>query len=406
MRRGQRLLLAVLALLAGACGGSAKAPPSRLPAEGDALILQQVFEGTLAPQAGLDAVARSQGWPIATSQGYLFAVLDVGLGPYLLTSPSGGFADTPMRSEAGVAWVLLAIAAPDGVSYRVTTRFGPLTEAQARRVTSDGPGLLGLVASSAPHRERWPFPGNALVAARRVQVWVPALPPTHFLYAHDGQNLLDAAGPYGGWRLDLAAGPATLVVAVENTPARMEEYTQVQDLSPLTGGEAGPYLDYVVDEILPFIEAPTRYGPAGRRGLIGSSLGGLVSYAGALRHPATWDFVASLSGTMGWGSIQPGLRNRTIIEDFQALSACPAATLYLDSGGGPGSGCVDADADGIQDDAPGAADNYCENLQLKGVLEALGCGPRLTYRWAPDARHDEAAWRARAPAILELFQAL
>ena len=57
-RRAAPMLLAALA----ACGDAAPAT-SRLPAEGDALILQQVLDGALAPAAGLEQVARSGGWP-------------------------------------------------------------------------------------------------------------------------------------------------------------------------------------------------------------------------------------------------------------------------------------------------------------------------------------------------------
>jgi hypothetical protein len=170
------------------------------------------------------------------------------------------------------------------------------------------------------------------------------------------------------------------------------------------GGRAGAYADYVAGTVRPFVEA--RYGTPLRSGVLGSSLGGLLAYDQALRHPGAYDFVASLSGTMGWGSIGPGSHAQTMIEAYAALGACPDATLYLDSGGGPGSGCVDSDQDGIRDDAPDASDNYCENDQLRSVLEALGCGAALHYVWAQGAAHNEAAWRGRSPAILAIFEAL
>lgn len=405
----RRPATAGLALLLAACGSGGGATASHLPAEGDALVLQQVLDGALAPTAGLLQVAHAGGWPIATSQGYLFAILDGGQGPYRLESPSGAFPLTTLRSEAGVAWALAPVAAPVGASYRYLNRFGdPVADAWSRRYGYfPGATEVSLVAASGAHLERWPGLGDAAIPARTVRVWVPALPPTHFLYAHDGQNLFRPGAPYGGWRLDQAAGPTTLVVGIDNGPGRVDEYTHVPDaVTQPPGGRADAYVDWLTQVVLPFLEAPARYGAPLRRGVMGSSLGGLVSYHAALRAPAAWDFVASLSGTMGWGSIGGGVHNQTIVEAYAALATCPAATFYLDSGGGPGSGCLDADADGLQDDAASAADNYCENLQLRGVLEALGCGPRLTYRWAANASHDEAAWRVRSPAILELFEAL
>jgi len=306
-----------------------------------------------------------------------------------------------MKSERGVAWALVPVAAPDGATFQYATRFGdPVPDGWSRRYGYSGSREVSYVRLTGAHLERWPGVGDAALAPRTLRVWVPAQPPTHVLYAQDGQNLFNP----GGWRLDLAAGPTTLVVGIDNTPARLWEYSQVQDLSPLQGGGASAYADFVEQVVRPLIEDPARYGPPVRRGVVGSSLGGLVSYWIGLRDPASYDFVASLSGTMGWGSIQGGLRNQTVIEAYAALPACPPAALYLDSGGGPGAGCADSDGDGIEDDAAGAADNYCENAQLLRVLEGLGCTP--TYAFAPGAAHHESAWRSRSIAILDLFEAL
>jgi predicted alpha/beta superfamily hydrolase len=187
--------------------------------------------------------------------------------------------------------------------------------------------------------------------------------------------------------------------------ARFAEYTPVTDVisGQTAGGSGGAYADFVQNTVRPFIEA--KYGHAQRNGVIGSSLGGVIAYYQVLRYGASWDFAASLSGTMGWGSIGAGVHNATIIDDFNALSpGCFGATFYLDSGGGPGSGCVDSDGDGIQDDSATASDNYCENVQLEGVMQAQSCA--VHYRWVSGAQHNEAAWRARAPAAVALFESL
>jgi pimeloyl-ACP methyl ester carboxylesterase len=236
---------------------------------------------------------------------------------------------------------------------------------------------------------------------------VPADPPTRFLYAHDGQNLFSPAAPNGGWRPDLAAASTTLIVGIDNTASRFAEYTHVPDYT-LTGGALGDaYADYVEQVVRPLIEA--RYGVPARTGVMGSSLGGLISLFIDLRFPGRYDFVASLSGTVGWGSINPGNPATTVIELFQALPACPVGALYLDAGGGPGTtGCLDSDVDGIFDDGNGA-DNYCENVQLRDVLAALGCGASLRFAWEPGASHDEAAWKyrvSRPGGVLDLFEAL
>src|SRR5438067_5476099 len=125
------------ALLASACGRSAR---SRLPAEGDAPILQRVLDGALPAADGLAQVARASGWPISTTQGYLFAIADAGDGPYRVASPDAAFPATTMRSEAGVAWVLLTIPAAEGKTYQLLTRSGAaFADPLSRRFQHDGP---------------------------------------------------------------------------------------------------------------------------------------------------------------------------------------------------------------------------------------------------------------------------
>ena len=226
-------------------------------------------------------------------------------------------------------------------------------------------------------------------------------------YAPDGQNLFNPRAAFGGWQLQAAAGPSTLVIGIDNNGAdRIGEYTHVADVigGQTVGGQGDAYTDFLEKTVRPLIEA--HYGKPKRSGVMGSSLGGVIAYDQLLRHPASWDFVASLSGTMGWGSIDETTHNPTLIELFAKLPACPAATLYLDSGGGPNGGCIDSDGDGIRDDNKFATDNFCENVQLAESLRAIGCGPRLTYKWTPDAKHNEGSWRDRAPAIFQLFELL
>ncbi len=125
----------------------------------------------------------------------------------------------------------------------------------------------------------------------------------------------------------------------------------------------------------------------------------------AARYPGAYDYAASLSGTMGWGSIGAGITNETMIERY-AAAGHGATALYLDSGGG--GTCVDNDGDGIEDDDPTGADNYCENKQLESVLYSLGyvANVDVWHWWEPDALHNEAAWAARVWRPLDHFASL
>jgi hypothetical protein len=403
MRRTlSRILVGIL--LAG-CGTPPPASP-KVPAEGDAVIVQKVLDGQLDADSALAQVARSSGWPIATSQGYLFATREQGQGPYSVESPSGAFTRAELTSSSGLAWVLVPVPSPRGAEYRFVDGSGTVFSDPLSRCfaySGVGPVTTSFVSLDGTHLERWPGIGDANLPPRTLRVLVPAQAPTHTMYAHDGQNLFGPS-PFGGWRLQDAAGPATLAVGIDNTPDRIAEYTPVQDVvdSQTLGGKGIAYAAFVEHTVRPFIEA--RYGTTSRVGVMGSSLGGLISYVIKRSYPASYDFVASLSGTFGWGSIGTGVHNSTEIEAWAARGACPAGVLYLDSGGGPGSGCVDSDGDGVQDDGAGTADNYCENVQMRDTLLGLGCASQVTYVFVSGALHSEPAWRGRSPAIFQLFE--
>jgi predicted alpha/beta superfamily hydrolase len=259
-----------------------------------------------------------------------------------------------------------------------------------------------MVPPSAAHLERFFDVGDANASPRMVRVWVPAGTATHVLYVQDGQNLFDPDAPWGGWQLQSTVPAAMMLVGIDNTAARMDEYTHVtDDIGGVVGGGGDDYADFVHVTVRALIAA--HYGEPATVGLMGSSLGGLISYHIALRYPGSYDFAASLSGTMGWGSI--GLQNETMIERYDAAGHS-ATALYLDSGGN--GTCYDSDGDGIEDDDPSASDNYCENLQLQSVLLANGYtqGVDLWHWWETDAQHNEAAWAARVWRPMDDFSQL
>src|SRR5205823_1088880 len=120
--------------------------------------------------------ARAGGWPIATSKGYLFAIADTGNGPFRISSAA--FPTATLRSEAGVAWVLLPIAAPQGASYQLETRSGAtFSDPFSRNFKYDGADELSVVAPAGAHLERFFGVGDAQIPPRTLRVWVPAQAP-------------------------------------------------------------------------------------------------------------------------------------------------------------------------------------------------------------------------------------
>jgi predicted alpha/beta superfamily hydrolase len=259
------------------------------------------------------------------------------------------------------------------------------------------------------HHERWLEFDEAVgeLAPRTLTVYVPIAAADGIdlpvLYMHDGQNLFAPDALFGGWQasatVEQAIADAVLepliIVAIDNSAARLDEYTQVPDVidGMPVGGRAEEYADFLVDGIKPFIESryPAASTPADVA-VMGSSLGGLVSLYIGLHHADSFASVASMSGTVDWGSF--GAANPTILDAY--ADAPPIGLrIYLDSGGDEGFGCPE---DG--------SDNYCGNVAFADALRSFGWVDEvdLFYRWDPGAPHNEAAWADRLlPALAEWF---
>lgn len=336
------------------------------------------------------AQSNAGGWPALVEEGYVVVSTDPAL--TLVAGDHDGWTGTPMTADAGFSWIVLSLAPGD--RYKLTDGATYAADPWARAYEHDEFGVMSMRAPAAAHLERY-----FQIGGRTIRVWVPAEAATHVLYVHDGQNLFDPDAIWGGWQLQDEIPAAMMVVGIDNTAARFDEYTHVPDDfgSGIVGGGGDAYTTFVNDVVRALVE--DHYGEPLTVGVMGSSLGGLISLHMADRFPNDIAFAASMSGTVGWGSI--GLNNETIIERLEAAGHRPVA-LYVDSGG---SGtCADSDGDGIDDDGT-ANDNYCENLQLAGVLTAIGYTADVDFwHWhEPGAPHNEAAWGARVFRPLSLF---
>lgn len=352
------------------------------------------------PPGAMLTVSRESGWPAPVEDGYLF--VESGPGEWLWAGDADGWAGETMTRDTGFSWIVEP--AHPGEGYKYTDGSAWIPDPWARSYTYDAYGELSLVTPSGTgHLERqYAVEGEGL-QPRTLHLWVPGGAIDHVLYAEDGQNLFDPSAMWGGWHLDETAPEGMLIVGIDNTSDRMEEYTHDTDDIKGTwyGGWGATYADYVQDTVRPLIR--DIYGEPGPVGLLGSSLGGLISFYIADQYPGEYRFAASMSGTMGWGSI--GATNETMIDIYRAAGHRNTA-LYLDSGGY--GDCFDSDGDGINDDDPGSADNYCENVQLRDVLNGIGYqfNADLWHWWEPGATHDEAAWAARVSMPLEIFAGL
>lgn len=113
------------------------------------------------------------------------------------------------------------------------------------------------------------------------------------IYMHDAQNLFDSKTAYSGeWivdeKLDSLKAPVIVVGIEHGNDKRIDELTPFKN-EKYGGGNADNYLDFIVKTLKPYIDKNYRTKPKVKNTIImGSSLGGLVSYYAILKYPETF----------------------------------------------------------------------------------------------------------------------
>jgi predicted alpha/beta superfamily hydrolase len=248
------------------------------------------------------------------------------------------------------------------------------------------------------------FASRVLVNSRTLYVFLPpgydADPERRYpvLYMHDGQNLFDARTAFIGveWQVDetvtrmVMAGEIAplIVVGVCNTGQRAFEYTPVPDGS--VGGGAARYVEFLVTEVKPFIDATYRTLPDPEHtGVMGSSLGGIASLFAAWSRPNVFRLVGAMSTSYHWG-------DGYVLSLVSSSDPPPGVRVWIDMGTAEDHG--DADRNGVPD-------LIDEHRRIRDALMAHGLWPGATLEYVEDdnARHDERAWAARLPGALRFL---
>jgi hypothetical protein len=270
---------------------------------------------------------------------------------------------------------------------------------------------------------------SAFVAPRTVTIW---LPPGYdagarrypVLYMQDGQNLFDAKAANFGveWGMDeamarlaaLGVGRPAIIVGLNSTAQRYREYMpkDVYDRLPPAyatlvrdshGGAplSDAYLRFIVEELKPRIDRDYRTLP-GRAdtAIMGSSMGGLISFYALGRYPQIFGQAAALSihwpliGADAGGDV-PAEAPRIVADAFAAWlrdsKVDPARNrLYVDHG-------------------TATLDRYYPPFAraMDAVLAQRGwrAGRAFQSRIFTGTAHDERAWAERVDIPLLLLLA-
>lgn len=255
------------------------------------------------------------------------------------------------------------------------------------------------------------------VAPRRVVVWLPdgydaTTSRYAVLYMHDGRNLFDPKTSYGGepWAVDVAIDQLrasdgvrpTLVVGVDNTPARQREYMPGRVFDALPEGErtalaaemkgaplSDDYLKFLVFELKPLIDARFRTRPdRSSTFIMGSSMGGLISLYAIAEYPDVFGGAGCLSTHWPLPAFTmsgPKLAQAPVLAAFDSwlkarLGPPQGRRVWFDHG--------DKTLDQFY--AP-------YQLHIDETLAGLGWSPGRDFesRAYAGAAHNEPSWRAR-----------
>lgn len=217
------------------------------------------------------------------------------------------------------------------------------------------------------------------------------------LYLNDGQNLFETATSFGGveWQVDETAArliresavPSMIVVGIDNAGKdRLREYMPHRSMYPMMVRALGKrYPDFLIKEVMPFVEASYRVATNPENiGLGGSSLGALIALYTAIVRPAVFGRLLLESPSL-WAS------NRQAIKQSRLVRVWPER-IFL------GVGTAEA---GSTEQSRTVVDDVRE---LAAILRrAVLSEKRLRLVIKEGAGHNESAWAERFPEALRFL---
>ena len=223
---------------------------------------------------------------------------------------------------------------------------------------------------------------------RDIVVWLPIgynpqkTPEKKYpvLYMHDGQNIMDPKTAFVGkdWRVDETVMKLIkqkkikeiIVVGIYNSPDRLDEYSWTE--------KGQNYLKFIVSELKPFIDINYKTLASGENtAIMGSSMGGLISFYAAWHYPDVFSMAGCLSSSFYFNND----KSIKLVEEYNGPKK--SVKFYIDHG----------------EDGSLRGQKMFVELSKKGYI----IGQDIDYYYAPRAEHNEKEWAARLERPLLFF---
>ncbi|WP_299158481.1 TIM-barrel domain-containing protein [uncultured Tenacibaculum sp.] len=217
------------------------------------------------------------------------------------------------------------------------------------------------------------------------------------VYMHDGQNLFDKKTSFSGeWSVDETLNKLyedknlqLIVVGIDNGGAkRLDEYSPWKN-SKYGGGEGKAYLDFLVNTLKPYIDKNYRtLKNKSNTGIIGSSMGGLISHYAGLNYPKVFGKI---------GVYSPAFWFAPEIVDFSKTRGNLSDTkMYFLAGGKEGDNTAFNEINKTVRDM---------NLMVDVLKEQNFPSKNIHSKVVPEGKHNEKLWRTNfEETILWLFK--
>lgn len=217
------------------------------------------------------------------------------------------------------------------------------------------------------------------------------------VYMQDGENLFDQQVAFGDeWNVDetlyqlVNEGLEVIVVGIPSRDERLDEYSPFFDQS-YGGGKGDAYLAFIVETVKPIIDADFRTQPQrSTTGILGSSMGGLISLYGYLTFSQVFGFVGILSPAIWFA-------DNAMFAYLEGIQQLPKGKVYIDVGQQEVSDEPDADNQSAQ---------YAElvhKLRDYFIDGGYSLGENLMFVEDEFGTHSEQDWARRLPDALRFL---